>query len=68
MDFVGPLPLDELYDCILTITNRPGSDIRIIPTRTNITAEELAILFFNNWYCENSLPSNTICDHDKLFV
>lgn len=66
MDFIGPL--DEGFDCILSMTDRLGSDVRIIPTRTNITAEELALLFFNNWYRENSLPKDIISDHDKLFV
>ena len=68
MDFIGPLPLDANYDCILTITDRLGADIHIIPTCINITAEELAVIFFNNWYCENGLPSNIVCDRDKLFV
>jgi len=68
MDFIGPLPLDEGYDCILTITDRLGADIRIIPTKYDLTAEELALTFFDNWYCENGLPSDIVCDRDKLFV
>ena len=32
MDFIGPLPSDEGHDCILTITDRLGSDVRVIPT------------------------------------
>ena len=50
------------------MTDRLGSDIRIVPTKTNITAEDLAIIFFNNWYCENSLPKEIISNRDKLFV
>src|ERR1700683_2226576 len=68
MDFIGPLPLDDGFDCILSMTDRLGSDIRIIPTRTTITAEELALLFFTHWYCENGLPKDIISDHDKLFL
>jgi hypothetical protein len=68
MDFIGPLPIDNGYDSILTITDRLGADVCIIPMHTSITATELAVIFFDNWYCENSLPSNIICDHDKLFV
>src|SRR6202044_3659206 len=49
-------------------TDRLGSDIRIIPTRTTITAEELALLFFTHWYCENGLPKDIISDRDKLFL
>jgi len=68
MDFVGPLPMDNTFDCILTITDRLGTDVRIIPTHTDITAEELAVLFFDNWYCENGLPNSIVCDRDKLFI
>jgi hypothetical protein len=68
MDFIGPLPLDHGFDCILTITDRLGSDIRIIPTSTKLTAKELAVLFFDNWYCENGLPSDIVSDRDKLFM
>jgi len=68
MDFVGPLPTDKNYDCILTITDRLGADIRIIPTRCDITAEDLAVVFFDHWYCENGLPNSIVCDRDKLFV
>jgi ''chromo'' (CHRromatin Organisation MOdifier) domain./Integrase core domain. len=69
LDFVGPLPEDDGYNCILTMTDRlGGSDIRIIPTRTDLTAEQLAVLFFDNWYCENGLPLELISDRDKLFV
>ena len=69
IDFVGPLPPDEGFDCILSMTNRLGSaDVRIVPTRTDLTAEELATLFFNHWYCENGLPLEIISDRDKLFM
>ena len=68
MDFIGPLPPDQGFNCILTITDRLGSDMRLIPTRTNISAPELALLFFEHWYCENGLPLDIVCDRDKLFV
>jgi hypothetical protein len=68
MDFIGPLPPDEGFDCILSITDRLHSDICIIPTWTNISAKELAVIFFNNWYCKNSLPLDIISDCNKLFI
>jgi RNase H-like domain found in reverse transcriptase/Reverse transcriptase (RNA-dependent DNA polymerase)/Integrase zinc binding domain/Chromo (CHRromatin Organisation MOdifier) domain/Aspartyl protease len=68
LDFIGPLPLDEGHDSILTITDKLGSDIRIIPTTTSLTAESLALLFFDHWYCENGLPLVLISDRDKLFI
>jgi len=62
---VGPL---HRSDCILTITDRLSSDIQIIATRMDIMAEELAIVFIDNWYCENRLPLEIVSDRDKLFV
>jgi hypothetical protein len=68
MDFVGPLPEEDGFDCVLTITDRLGSDLRIIPLRMDATAEDVARLFFDTWYCENGLPLDIVCDRDKLFV
>ncbi len=68
MDFVGSLPVDNGFDYILTITDHIGSDIQIIPTVTDLSAEKLAELFFNHWYCENGLPQEIISDRDKLFT
>ena len=68
MDFIGPLPLDEGYDSLLTMTDRMGSDIQIVPTTVNLTAESLAEIFFDRWYCENGLPDEIISDRDKLFM
>ena len=50
------------------MTDRLGSDIQIIPTRIDITAEQLAPLFFNHWYCKNGLPKDIVSNHDKLFL
>ena len=68
LDFIGPLPEDQGYNCILTMTDRLGSDIRVIPTRVDASAEDVALLVFDNWYCENGLPLDFISDRDKLFV
>lgn len=68
IDFIGPLPLDDGHNCIVTMTCRAGSDVRIIPCSITMDAEELAVLFFNEWYCENGLPDEIVSDRDKLFV
>jgi hypothetical protein len=62
LDFVGPLPENEGHNCILTLTDRFGLDIRLIPTRTDISTAKLAAIFFNEWYCENGLPLELISD------
>jgi hypothetical protein len=68
MDFVGPLPLEEGFDTILTITDRLGADIRLIPTCTTATATDTAKLFYDHWYCENGLPTEIVSDRDKIFT
>ena len=37
-------------------------------SRTDISAEDLAALFFTYWYCENGLPDDIVSDRDKLFM
>jgi hypothetical protein len=68
MDLVSPLPEDNKFNCILTITDRLGAEILLIPTCTDASAKDIAILFFNHWYCEHGLPDNIICDHDTKFA
>jgi len=68
VDFVGPLPEDQGYNMLVTITDHLGADIRLIPCCNMITAPRFAALFFDHWYCENSLPCEVISDCDKLFL
>ena len=68
IDFIGPLPEDDGNNCIITFTDRLGSDIQLAATRTDIDAEKLAYIFFDKWYCENGLPTDIISDHNKLFI
>lgn len=55
MDFVGELPEEDSYNMIMTIIDRLGADIRLIPTTKDALVENIAKLFFNHWYCENGL-------------
>jgi hypothetical protein len=68
MDFIGPLPLDGGFDCLLTLTDRLGADIRLVPCTMSQTVDDLAHLFFTRWYCKNGLPLELISDRDKLFM
>jgi len=68
MDFIRALPTDNGDDCILSITDCLRADVHIVPTNSNITAEDLTITFFDNWYCENKLPDDIVCNHNKLFI
>jgi hypothetical protein len=60
--------VDEGFDSIMTLTDCLGSKIQVISCTTTLTVEELAHLFFINWYCKNGLSRDLICDHDKLFI
>ena len=68
LDFVGPLPEDKGYNCLLAMTDCLGSDYHLIPTRTDASAKDIALLVFNNWYCKNGLPSDFVSDCNKLFI
>jgi len=68
MDFIRPLPVDNGFDCILTLMDHLGADIQIILCRTDMGAEEIAGLFFNCWYCENGCSNEIISDQDKIFM
>ncbi len=68
IDFIGPLPDDQGFNCIVTFTDCLNSDIHIVPTRMDTSATDFATIFFNEWYCENSLPLNIISDCNKLFM
>ncbi|RDB23802.1 Transposon Ty3-I Gag-Pol polyprotein [Hypsizygus marmoreus] len=45
-----------------------GADIQISPCHSTQTADDFALIFFHDWYCENGLPSHLITDRDKLFL
>lgn len=60
--------MDQGFDCIITMTCRSGSDVRIVPCNMNMKADQLALLCFNEWYCKDGLPEDIVCDRDKLFM
>lgn len=68
MDFIRPLPEENGLDCILAMTDHLNSDIQLVPCSMKTNAEQLAVLFFDKWYCENGLPLEIISDRDKLFM
>ncbi len=68
MDFVGPLPEDGGFDILLTISDRLGSDICLIATQSNDTAEQTAAVFFDKWFCKNGMPLEIYCDRNKLWT
>jgi hypothetical protein len=68
IDFIGPLPVKQGYNCIMTMTDRLSTDIWLVPCHMKMKVSEIANLFFNHWYCENGLPLNIVSDRDKWFM
>jgi hypothetical protein len=68
IDFVGPLPKDDRFDTIISMTDRLGADIQLSACRSDMSAEDFAYVFFDKWYCENGCPLEIISDWDKLFI
>jgi hypothetical protein len=68
IDFIGPLPVDDGFNAIVTMTDRLGADVQIVPCKTSMTAQEFTAIFFDGWYCENGCPEEIITDRDKIFM
>jgi len=68
LDFVGPLPEEEGFDTVLTITDTLRADIHLIPIHSTYTAAQIATVVFDHWYCENGLMLHLISDRDPLFT
>ena len=68
LDFIGPLPEEDGFNLVLTITDALGADIRLIPINTSYTAAQVAVVLFDDWYCENGLMLRLISDRDPLFT
>jgi hypothetical protein len=45
IDFIRPLPKDDGFDAVVTMTDHLGADIQIMPCNTTTTTKEFAFLF-----------------------
>ncbi|KAF5376678.1 hypothetical protein D9615_007909 [Tricholomella constricta] len=68
LDFVGPLPEEDGKDTILTMTDLLGADIRLAGVHSSMTASDIAVVLFDEWYCENGLMLHIVSDRDALFT
>ncbi|GLB33353.1 putative retrotransposable element tf2 155 kda protein type 1-like [Lyophyllum shimeji] len=68
LDFIGPLPEEDGKDTILTMTNLLGAEIRFAAVHSSATAADIAVVLFDEWYCENGLMRQIISDRDALFT
>ena len=69
MDFITQLLLTKKeHDAIFVIIDKLSKTIKAIPTKTTITALEVANLFFLHIFCHFDLPSIIISDRDSRFT
>jgi hypothetical protein len=61
MDFITQLPLTTTgYDAIWVVVDRLSKYAHFVPTRTDITSEELAQLFKDKIFFVHGMPLNII--------
>ena len=69
MDLVVQLPHTARgHDAILVFVDKLSKMGRFRPTKTSLTAPELAMLFFKEIFREKGLPSLIISDRDPKFT
>ena len=68
LDFIWPLPEEHGKDTILTMMDLLRADIHITTTHSTYTAAQVAVVLFDEWYCENGLMLHLISDRDLLFT
>ena len=68
MDIILGLPLCRGYDVIAVFVDRPTKMAHFIPTRSNITAEEFALLFFRHIFPLHGMPLSIVSDRDSKFT
>ena len=68
MDFIVELPPSEGLDAIYVCVDRLTKMVHFIPTKTTITAEGTARLFYQHVWKHHGLPTDIISDRGPQFV
>ena len=68
LDFVGTLPISKGFNTILIMTDRLTNYIKLEPTHSLATAQDIAELVYASWYRQFGLPKAIMSDRDKLFT
>ena len=68
LDFVGPVPMSKGYDTILVMTDRLTNYVKLEPTVSTASAQDIARLVYASWYRQFGLPKAITSDRDKLFT
>ena len=69
MDFITQLsPIKKGHDAIFVVVDKLFKTIKAIPTKTTVTAPEVADLFFLHIFHHFGLPSTIISDRNSHFT
>jgi len=68
LDFVGTLTTSKGFDMILVITDRLMDYVKLNPTLSIATVQDITKLVYNCWYHHFGLPKAITSDCEKLFI
>ena len=68
LDFVGTITVSKGFDTILVMTDRLTDYVKLEPTHSTATAQDIAKLVYASWYRQFGLPKAITSDRDKLFT
>ena len=68
MDLITPLPVSNGYDAVLVVMDRFTKMMKVIPTKSTVTAKQLATQFIDRVLCEHGIPATIISDRDSKFM
>jgi hypothetical protein len=69
IDFIVQLPATRQgHTAICGITCALSGRVRLIPTVNEVTAEDVATIFFNRWFRDFGMPEKIISDRDSKFT
>ena len=68
MDFSGPYPEVKGFDYILLVICRMTSMVHVIPTRTDVTAKQVAELYVREIVRLHGIPESIVSDRDTKFT
>jgi hypothetical protein len=68
VDFVGPLPEIDGYNCIMVVVDRLSKERHYIPCHTTLTAADLAKIFVREVWRLHGLPDSIVSDRGPQFI
>lgn len=68
VDFIGPLPQSQGFDCVMVVVCRLTKARHFIPCQTTINAEGTAKLFFHHVWKHHGFPESVVSDRGPQFV